>query len=228
MPRKYQGPLQPGKKSAYVPKKKARKVPMSALPKAVRPEMKRIDHAIESHSLAVLSQGFTAHPFCQIPGGSTENQRNGNQCILRGLHMKGHIFNRSGNNLAYFVRILVVNDKENNIALNTGAELLIKNGSNVIYSQGVESAYLSVNKYRYSVWYDKLFKVSPSNENADNVRIFSKFIKFNKKLQFGGTNSASLKGNNLQVIAYVCNPSNAVTVESIIYNNNLTTYFQDN
>lgn len=207
--------------------KRPYKIPMARLPRAVKPEMKRVDRVIENQSLLVLGQSSHTMTPCKIAGGIEEGQRVGNKVLARGLHLKGHFFNRSGNP-CLFVRMLVLQDKKQLATDIVGSELLVKAGSNVNYDQGTESAYLSINKYRYAVLLDKTIKLGAINTNGENIKMFNHFIKLNKTLTFGGTASSSIESTNIQIFVYPINPSGTSTVlESIQYNQNATLYYND-
>lgn len=203
------------------------KIPMARLPRAVKPEMKRNDSVIENQNMLALGNGHIQTYLTRTQGGVLESERIGNQITLRGIHIKGHLFNKTGNP-AFMVRMMVINDKENNISIATGQELLVKANQNINYDQGTESAYLSVNKARYSVYLDKTYKLAATNHNGENIRMFNHFIKFNKTIKYGGSGLGSQKGNQLQFFVWVINPSGAVvTSEKVTLNSQFTTYFND-
>lgn len=207
---------------------KARKITMSQLPKAVRPEMKRLSVVKENETTLVLgnSLGALQQP-CKLSEGSGVQQRIGRQCILRGIHIKGHFWNRTGNP-AFFIRMLVLQDMKKNLVDFTGDELLVKGADVVNHAQGTESAYLSINKKRYKVYSDKLIKLSSQNTNAENLKIINTFIKFNLTLNFEGTGSGDLSNNNIQIVYWPINPTNSiVALQTIVANYATTAYYND-
>lgn len=212
--------------SKYVSKKP--KIQMSQLPKAVIPEMKRKDQIIENESLLVLGQTLSTvlTPF-KLSEGFGGAGRIGRQVTARGLHIKGHMYNKPGNP-AFFVRMLILEDKELNLSTFVGDELLMKAASAVPWNQGTESAYLSINKNRYKVYSDKLIKLSSSNENAENLKIFSTFIKLNHNVKYDGTGTGDICNRNIQVVCFPINPTGAVVVaQNVTINYASTAYYQD-
>lgn len=217
----------PAKKKAtkYAAKPKIR---MSQLPRAVVPEMKRKNLVIENENLTVLGQGLSSimAPF-QIAENVGLAYRVGRQITARGLHVKGHMFNKTGNP-CFFVRMLILEDKEKQTQTFNGDELLMKQSQAVSHAQGTESAYLSINKNRYKVYSDKLIKLSASNTNAENVKIFSTFIKLNHTVKYDGTGTGDITNRNIQIACFPINPSGAVVVaQRVEINYHATAYYQD-
>lgn len=204
------------------------KIAMSQLPLGVRPEMKRKNIILENETTTVLgnSLGTIQLPW-HIAEGSGLAYRNGRKIVARGLHVKGHFFNKTGNP-AFFVRMLVLQDKERNNVTISGDELLMKGSIAVGHAQGTESAYLSVNKNRYKVYSDKLIKLSASNTNAENLKIFNTFIKLNHTVNYDGTSTTDICNQNIQIIYWPINPSGAVVVaQQITANYSTTAFYQD-
>lgn len=218
-----------GKTTRVVRKKTPkRKIMMSQLPQAVRPEMKRVNLVIENESTYVLGNalGTIQLPF-HMSTGSGVAKRIGLKIQARGIHVKGHFFNRDGNP-AYFVRMLVLQDKSNNSQTFNGDEVLMKANVPVSHAQGTESAYLSINKNRYKVYSDKLIKLSSANTNAENLKIFNTFIKLNMPIKYDGEFGNDIATNNIQIVYWAVNPSNSVsTTEQIQANYSTTAFYQD-
>lgn len=215
-------------KKSYSKYKKTGKIPMSALPRAIVPEMKRVNLVIENETTYVLgnSLGTIQLPF-HISTGSGVQKRIGVKIQARGIHIKGHFYNRNGNP-AYMVRMLVLQDKTNNSQTFNGDEFLMKAGVAVSHAQGTESSYLSVNKNRYKVYSDKLIKLSSANTNAENLKIFNTFIKLNMPIKYDGETGMDIATNNIQIVYFPINPSNAVsTTEQIQANYSTTAYYMD-
>lgn len=212
-------------KSKYVPKGK---IKMSQLPQGVRPEMKRKNLVIENETTYVLGNSLGSIMQCfHTLQGPANYERNGLKVQARGIHIKGHFYNRNGNP-AYMIRMLVLQDKTNNIATFNGDELLMKAGNAVSHAQGTESSYLSVNKNRYKVYSDKLIKLSSANTNAENLKIFNTFIKLNIPIKYDGPSFGDIATNNIQIVYWPINPSNTVsTTEQIQANYSCTAYYQD-
>lgn len=211
------------------PTKSKPKIKISQLPKSVRPEMKRKNVIVENVSTLVLNNVMPTPqmPF-KISAGEGVQQRIGRQAIARGLHIKGHFFNPPGNP-AFFVRMVVIQDKHNNQMTFTGQEFLIKGADAVDHNQGTESAYLSVNKKRYKVYSDKLIKLSSANTNAENLKMFNTFIKLNLTLDYDDdTTNTGLTGNNIQVAYWGINPSGAIVAfQTYEANYSTTAYYMD-
>lgn len=210
------------------PAKKPTKIRMAQLPLAVRPEMKYKNSVLENVNTLVL--GNALGPITQplhIATSDGVSGRIGNRIVLRGLHVKGHFFNKTGNP-AFFVRMVIIEDKLENSHTFTGTEFLQKGSIAVGHAQGTESSYLSVNKNRYKVYSDKLIKLSSQNTNAENVKMFNTFVKFNKAIKFDGGTSADLTGGNIQVAFWCINPSGGVIVaQQVECSYSTTAYFQD-
>lgn len=215
-------------KKTGTPVRKAPKIRMAQLPLGVRPEMKKKNIILENINTLVLGNalGPVQQPL-EIATSDGGSGRIGNKITLRGLHVKGHFFNKTGNP-AFFVRMLILEDKSENTSTFTGADLLVKGSAFVQHNQGTESAYLSLNKNRYKIHSDKLLKLSSSNVNAENVKMFNTFIKFNKTIKYDGSGTSQVTGGNIQVAYWCINPSGAVIVaQQVEANYSTTAYYQD-
>lgn len=216
--------------SLRVTKKAAKpaKIPLSRLPKAVIPEMKRKDVVIENVQNLVLGQNLGSITKCfHLEQGPGLEQRIGRRVLARGIHVKGHFYNKPGQP-CFFVRMLILQDKENNAATFSGDELFLKAGQAVSHAQGTESAYLGVNKARYRVYSDKMMKLASSSNNAENIQIFKTFVKLNTDVRYDGNTFSSITGNNIQIVYFPVNPTGAViTTEKITANFQSTMYYMD-
>lgn len=201
---------------------------MAQIPKSMRPEMKHKEVIIENQNTLILGNQLGPIITCfHTSQGVGVQQRVGLRAWAKGIHIKGHFFNKNGNP-AVFIRMLVLQDKEKNDSTFIGDQLLMKAGGMVSHSQGTESAYLPINKNRYQIYSDKLFKLSSSNTNAENVKLFNTFVKLNLPLKYNGTATSDLAQNNIQVVYWAINPSGAVvTVEATQANFVCTAYYND-
>lgn len=191
-------------------------------------EMKSVNRVIENSNLLILGQQYqnVLHP-CQVGSGAEENERVGNNIVLRGIHVRGHLFNKPGNP-AIMYRWLILEDMKYNNSSTVGDELFIKQGSMVDYDQGTESAYLSPNKQRYKIYHDQTIKVAGENYNGDNVVIFKKFLKFQLPIKFSGLGLSSIQTHNIQIFGFPINPSGQVlTTEKLMVNLQCTAYYED-
>lgn len=204
------------------------KIPLSRLPKAVVPEMKRKDLVVENAQSLVLGQplGTIQAAFHLLEGPGLE-ERIGRKILARGIHVKGHFYNKPGQ-VCFFVRMLILQDKEDNAATFTGDQLFLKAGTAVSHNQGTESAYLGVNKARYRVYSDKLMKLSSSSNNAENIQIFKTFVKLNTDIRYNGPGFGDITQNNIQIVYFPINPTGSVvTTEKITANMQTTMYYMD-
>lgn len=225
MPFNKKRPMNP---KAQAKKASKAKIPLSRLPKAVIPEMKRKDVVIENAQSLVLGQNLGTVTKCfHLEQGPGLEQRIGRRVLARGIHVKGHFYNKPGQP-CFFVRMLILQDKENNAATFSGDELFLKAGQPVSHTQGTESAYLGINKARYRVYSDKMMKLASSSNNAENIQIFKTFVKLNTDIRYDGNTFTSITGNNIQIAYFPVNPTGAViTTEKITANYQSTMYYMD-
>lgn len=165
-----------------------------------RPEMKKTYKSIEAQQTQVDQNvlGPVQTPF-RMATGSSGLTRDGNQINLRGIHVKGHFFNRPTSGKVFKVRMVIIEDKRSNSTIFTGDQFLIKNGVPVNHDQGFESSYLGINKARYKVYSDKLITLGSSSDSADNVKMFNTFVKLSGVARYSDTSSLSLENRNIQV-----------------------------
>lgn len=215
------------KKTYYKPKK----VPMEALPKAVIPEMKR--HAptvINGTNMSTLGHAPLVQNSFSIGGGVNESDRIGNKILARGLMIRGAFFNRNSNNKGLVARLAIIQDREaDSITPFDGDQALVNGNGNVDLSTLSEQAcFLPWNKYRYRVFYDQTFRLSPENVNANDYKQFKKFIKLNMPVMYGGSGAGSLKSKPVQVVMWATDPSSsAIDTENITAYCDTTLYYND-
>lgn len=122
--------------------------------------------------------------------GTDSQSRVGNKIKPKGLYVKGHIYgdwnNIVGNNSSFqtiYVRILALADKQNNVdslaygQFGTSSSILLNKGStstNFLFNDQT-SLYRPVNTNRFTVYYDKVIKLSMYSANLGTALIDQSF-----------------------------------------------------
>lgn len=175
--------------------------------------MKKIVETDEGEAMSALNEVPLVHrPFAKIQTGSQQDQRVGNQIFTKGFHFKGHIENRSSTANTMMLRMAVIRDKKFGSSLFVGNDCLIKaNAPLSLGSIGAESAYLSWNKQRYSILYDKTIKLGTSNVNGMNFKIFNHFVKLRGKAEYDYQEGqpGAINSGNYQLVMWAIDPDNA-------------------
>ncbi len=214
----------PARKSSTRPSKK-RKISYRQLPASLRPEMKRIVRSIEGSSMSALTENqLVIMPFSHITSGAGAQQRVGNEISPKGLHIKGHLENRSSVANTMLVRMAIIRDNKEMATPFTGDNCLIKSNTAVsLGSLGAESSYLGWNKTRYSVLFDHTRKLGAQNTNGTDIQLFNKFKKLGGKADFTYAAGApnAINTGNWQFVMWACDPDNAGQSTS-----NVNGYFQ--
>lgn len=204
---------------------KSRKISYRQLPTSLRPEVKKITRSIEGSSMSALTENqLVIMPFAHCTQGTGAEQRIGNEINLASVHIKGHLENRSSVANTMLVRMAIIQDKKDNAAPFTGVNALVKSNAPVsLGSLGAESSYLTWNKDRYSVLYDRNFKLGSANTNGADIKLFNLFRKLRGKAEFTYSTGApgAINSNNWQFVMWACDPDNAGQSTS-----NVNGYFQ--
>lgn len=144
--------------------------------------------------------------------GTDSQSRVGNKIKPKGLYVKGHIYgdwnNIVGNNSSFqtiYVRIMAISDKQNNVdslaygQFGTSSSILLNKGStstNFLFNDQT-SLYRPINTNRFTVYYDKVIKLSMYSANlgtalidqATGLRRFSFKIPMKEDWKFDDSNS---------------------------------------
>lgn len=118
--------------------------------------------------------------------GTDSQSRTGNKLTPKGLYVKGHIYgdwaNIVGNNSSFqtiYVRIMAISDKQNNVdslaygQFGTSKDVLLNKGAtatNFIFNDQT-SLYRPINTNRFTVYYDKVIKLSMYSANLGTALI---------------------------------------------------------
>lgn len=143
--------------------------------------------------------------------GTDSQSRTGNKIKPKGLYVKGHIYgdwaNIVGNNSSFqtiYVRIMAISDKQNNVdslaygQFATSKDLLLNKGAsstNFIFNDQT-SLYRPINTNRFTVYFDKVIKLSMYSANLGTalidqqygLRRFSFKIPMKEEWKFDDTN----------------------------------------
>lgn len=189
-----------------------KKITYKQLPASLRPEMKKIVRSLEGSSMSALTENqLVIAPFSHVTQGPGAEQRIGNDISLRGIHIKGHLENRSSVSNTMLVRMALIRDNKDMATPFSGINALIKGNTPVsLGALGAESSYLTWNKDRYSVIYDKTRKLGSSNTNGTDIQLFNLFKKIGGKGQYSYTIGApgAINTGNWQMVMWACDPDN--------------------
>lgn len=204
---------------------KSRKISYRQLPSSLRPEVKKVVISLEGSQMSALSENqLVTMPFANITSGPGASQRVGNEISLASIHIKGHLENRSSVPNTMLVRMSIIQDRKENATPFNGTNALIKGNTPVsLGTLGAESSYLTWNKDRYSVLYDRNFKLGSSNINGADIKLFNLFRKLRGKAEYSYAIGApgAINTNNWQVVMWACDPDNTGQSSS-----NVNGYFQ--
>ncbi len=158
------------------------------------------EHNLITTSVPIVDIVGTIYQLTNIPQGDTTQTRDGNQCKLTAINIKG-IYNIHASATNSFVRIILVLDKQTNQAIYATSDLLLDTTA----QDSINSPLQLNNRHRFVVLYDKVFLVSNSGTGARKINIYKKLqipIRFDNS---AGAIS-SLTSNSLSVI-FISNES---------------------
>lgn len=161
-------------------------------------------------NLSTLSQGYTSTgPL--ISQGTNSLTRIGNKITASGMHLKGVLNNNSGSETT--VRMLIVGFDASNgdPSLNlfrTGAS-----GATAAISavNGLDAMYYPINTIDLHVYYDTTYKLagSATGNAGANVKVFQKFVKFNRRqIEYKGNATGYSNQNWLYQIIWIAADTN--------------------
>jgi len=156
-------------------------------------------------SLSTLTNNIREHTPCRISSGVKENERIGNDVRYTGFDIRGYLNSNSADKILH-VRAMAFIDREKQGEATATDQLLLKSNAPVTHAQGAMSAVYAVNKQRYRVLWDRVFKLGPHNQTDQgaSVRTFKKFIKTDLKCRFNDESDASITSNDVKVIFWAC------------------------
>jgi len=132
------------------------------------------------------------HDLANIPVGSTNITRIGNQITLTKLQIRCHLRTGISQPRGEYVRVMVVQQKNQNNTELTLAQILEPESKKVIQQ------YLYDNRQEYKILYDRVHRLAPGTEESQ------KFLNINLYKNLGrmslvGTGSAANGKNKIQV-----------------------------
>lgn len=149
-----------------------------------KPEIKQMWTHVNENALNTLSQGFFDY-MPAIATGVSSIGRIGNTVKLNGIHLRGALNNNSGSE-SYARCVVIQYDGRQDPAVGFFRNAQSNTCAAISSINGLDAIYYPVNKMDFIVRWDKVFKLggSTSNSSATCTRLFSKFIKFNKIINY--------------------------------------------
>jgi len=200
-----------------------------------RVEMKQIWYHDNEVQLNTLTQG-AMQGYPQIANGQSNSTRIGSDISLKGVHVKGTLYNNSGSES--YARLLIVGHP-GTIDPNYATFPLFKNtsaGATTTISglNGLDTMYYPLNNTEIKVHYDKKFRLAGSATagGPSNTRMFSHFVKFpgkGKLIRYKG-NTSGVNNQNWFVSIYwiVADANDDTTSGTVVELSQLTRiYFTD-
>ncbi len=141
-----------------------------------------------------------------IPIGDTVGARDGNQCKLISVYIRGNV-RQNASATQTVCRFMLVLDKQTNGAIYTLAQLL----NNVTADDNVVSPLNLDNMYRFIVLWDKVITLS---DTGSTVKFFKFYKKLDLKLRFDAAAGtiADLTTNSLSIVRIGDEATNLPTV----------------
>lgn len=177
------------------------------------------------HCVPVVSE-----PVKEIQGGSTAAKRIGNQVNIKGFRVRGVFRNLTANSKTMMVRVIYAfNRRVHNQTMNADTQLFLKSGTPASCNDvEFEAMYLPLNNQHYDIISDSSFKLGTSAENADNSKIYSKYVKLDQLARWDDNVGANINQGNLQLfmIAYPCDGTPDLTTHVTVALDD-TVYFTD-
>lgn len=174
-----------------------------------KPEVKVVWNHDNEVQLSTLSQGqYLSGP--SITQGTGPSNRVGNDINSLGMHIKGVLYNNSTQES--YVRAIVLGctgTQDPTASLFRYAAAGTTAGLSAVV--GLDAMYQPLNKLDFKVYWDQVFKLGGSGSGAagSNTRMFTKFIKFNKrKVQYQSTSTGAGSQNWLYKIIYIASDAN--------------------
>jgi len=139
-------------------------------------------------TLITTLAGLDARPLTDITQGTGAYQRIGNQIHAKGIYLRGVMHNNAA--ITNLMRVLVVGFAGDiDITLAAGEffqDANLAGGTSLLTggAAGLNSMYYPINKAKFDVIYDRVFKMSPANVDSSDTLNFRKFIKLNRKILF--------------------------------------------
>nr|QXP07597.1 MAG: putative capsid protein [Arizlama virus] len=197
-----------------------------------KPEMKRQVTTIDELAVNPLTSSLNVAEISNIAQGSGMPNRNGNNVLAKGIHVKGVLHNNSATR-AVWARLLVVG-VAGDCDLSTTTEFWDYQASGIpgdfTTITGLNMMYTKINKARINVKYDKMIKMGTTAAlDGTNTKFFNKFIRLNHKITYDG-NTYGFANQNYRyaVILLVAEAGDdTVGTDPVEYNMFSTLYFTD-
>lgn len=195
-------------------------------------EMKRFITFYDESVITTLA-GYDPRPLLDLSQGTGAYERIGNEVQAKGMFLRGIVHNNAAiTNIFRMVIVGCAGDVDNNLA---NAELFMDannaGGTSILTGSaaGLNSMYYPINKAKFDVLYDKVFKLSPSGVDSNDTQLFRKFIKLNRKIRFEGTTTGQYNMNyRYHALVWNAESPDDVTVGTTVeFSCHCTTYYTD-
>lgn len=198
----------------------------SVVKRYLKPEVKRVQRSLDEQSLNTLNQTAVAFSHSVVAQGTDQHQRVGNK--IKAIGIENRIVMKSNATMTTYVRVLTICQQNPEVDITSITTNLFEDNTitNINTEPGLNAMYLPVNKERYQVIRDRVYRLSPTGAADGSDTVMRRyFIKMSKPIVYDSSSASDCSRNNIRTIFICSEAPDDVGAGAVVEISGITTLF---